>query len=971
MKKSQILKAGTASFALSLALVSAPAFAQDTTDAAAQPAAAEATVATDDPIVVTGSLIRNPNLERSNPVNVTTADDLELLQTNVAEEVLREIPGIVPSIGSAVNNGNGGSSFVNLRGLGSNRNLVLLDGQRIVPADLAGQVDLNNIPLALVERMDVLTGGSSTTYGADAVTGVVNFVTKRDFAGVEATAGYQITDRGDGAVFRADLTTGVNFDDGRGNLVLGLGYQQADHVTQGDREISVNNIDSFSGGSGGSGTTYPTRVSIDGVPYQTSPDGKTLVRYYQPYNFNPSNIFQTPFKRYNMFASGHYEVADGIEVYSRGMFSKNTIDTEIASSGAFGIPIDIPSTNPYLTDQMKTLLCGSATTPCTKTVALFRRAVEAGPRVSSYNTTIFDYRAGVRGKVTSTIDFDVSASYGQSENIQTIKGYTSDTRWQTGISCAPTDTSCTVVDPFGILTPDMVDYLTVESNSFVKTSLFQTRGMLSGDFGWQLPSASNPIAFAAGAEYRKYTAAQGADTLASSGDLGGAGGATPPIKGAFNVYEFIGEIVVPLIQDKPFFEDLTVEAGIRNSHYSIDAPGNPKFSTTTWKAGGSWTPGAGFKIRGNYARAVRAPNIGELFSPPNTGLTNLNYDPCATRDDNGDLMPGVPAPTGALRDVCLAQGATAAHLAAGIAVPTAGQANATFSGSPNLKPETSNSWTVGFVWQPDFVRGFNMSIDYYNIKVKNAITAPTPDDVMNACFGTGNLSATNPACTAIRRDPLTGQLSGDEGETPGLPAPTTNSGYLETDGVDFSLNYTHNLDFAKLGLGVQGNWTNHSRFRSIPTGLLRDCVGYYSVNCASIQPEWSWTTRATLGFDGIDVSLLWRHISGVQYEPNEYDKALDGNPLSGSGPAHEGPAFGMNGNYNFNKIKAYDWFDLTTRFDVTENLGITLTVQNLFDKKPPLVGSSIGTTTYNSGNTYPSTYDAIGRRYGVQAKLKF
>ena len=181
-------------------------------------------------IVVTGTLIRNPNLVASAPVTVVGQEEIRLKQSNVAEEVLRSIPGVVPSIGSNVNNGNGGASYVNLRGLGSNRNLVLLDGTRIVPADLVGRVDLNNIPLALVDRVDVLTGGASSTYGADAVGGVVNFITRSDFAGVELTASEQITERGDGNIFRTDLTIGANFDDGRGNAVMSIGYQEADGV---------------------------------------------------------------------------------------------------------------------------------------------------------------------------------------------------------------------------------------------------------------------------------------------------------------------------------------------------------------------------------------------------------------------------------------------------------------------------------------------------------------------------------------------------------------------------------------------------------------------------------------------------------------------------------------------------------------------------------------------------------------------
>ncbi|HEU4969565.1 TonB-dependent receptor plug domain-containing protein, partial [Sphingomonas sp.] len=198
--------------AATAALCAGPALAQDTPQqtAEAAPAADQGT------IVVTGSLITNPNLERSTPVNVTTSEEVELRQTNVAEQLLREVPGVVPSTGSAVNNGNGGASFANLRGLGSNRNLVLLDGVRIAPSNQIGRVDLNNIPLALIERTEVLTGGASTTYGADAVSGVVNFITKKDFTGLELSASEQITERGDGNIFRVDATLGASFDDGRG-----------------------------------------------------------------------------------------------------------------------------------------------------------------------------------------------------------------------------------------------------------------------------------------------------------------------------------------------------------------------------------------------------------------------------------------------------------------------------------------------------------------------------------------------------------------------------------------------------------------------------------------------------------------------------------------------------------------------------------------------------------------------------------
>nr|WP_235210003.1 TonB-dependent receptor plug domain-containing protein [Sphingobium sp. Ant17] len=262
--KRALLRASAAPAILGASLIATAAFAQE----APQAAGAEA----GDTIIVTGSLIRNPNLASSSPVNVTTADEIDLQQANVAEELLREIPGIVPSIGSAVNNGNGGFSFVNLRGLGSNRlrglgsnrNVVLLDGVRVVPAELNGRFDLNNVPLALIERVEVLTGGASTTYGADAISGVVNFITKSDFSGFEANLANQITDEGDGHTVRFDVTTGANFDDGRGNVVLGIGYQQSDPVYQGARKIGQNTIGSISGQGAGSGTSIPSRFSFPG-----------------------------------------------------------------------------------------------------------------------------------------------------------------------------------------------------------------------------------------------------------------------------------------------------------------------------------------------------------------------------------------------------------------------------------------------------------------------------------------------------------------------------------------------------------------------------------------------------------------------------------------------------------------------------------------------------------------------------------
>ncbi|MGH6785459.1 MAG: TonB-dependent receptor domain-containing protein [Novosphingobium sp.] len=989
-----IAVAGTA-FAM---LSSTAAFAQDT------PADDEAD---DQTIVVTGSLIKNPNLEQANPVNVTTADQIELKQSNLAEEVLREVPGVVPNIGSAVNNGNGGSSYVDLRGLGSNRNIVLLDGNRIAPADLQGRVDLNNIPLALISRVDALTGAAVTTYGADAVTGVVNFITKKDFAGVDISASQQITERGDGNFFRTDLTVGANFDDGRGNAVLSVGYQESDPVYQGDRDFSVFGIDSFTGTLGGSGTTVPSRITgtrplLGGVPdtnpltlnggtRQVLPSNGSAVGTYAFFNFNPYNIFQTPFKRYNIFAQANYEVSDAVEVYTRGLFSKNNVKTIIAPSGSFGGSVTMNLNNPYLPATLRNQFCafdtdaGPAYTPrfspavCaaaatatgpadpnyrTVTFNLSRRAVEVGPRISEYSTTVFDYRVGARGAISSTVDWDLSGSYGESEKVQTIRNYTLQSRWRQAslanstTACIDPSNGCVPVNPFGeagSINPAMAAFLTANSSSTIRSSLGQVRGVISGDLGWSSPGASEPIGFALGAEYRNYHASQNSDLLAKTpGELGGAGGAAPDINGGYNVYEGYAEIIAPLIEDKPLFHSLTVEGGARYSKYHVE--GGPSNETWTYKLGATWEPVEDIKFRGNYAHAVRAPNVAELFSPVSTGLTTLQVDPCAG---------AAPVTNATLRAVCLAQGAPAGTIGS-ILNPTAAQANSTGGGNINLSPETANTWTVGAVFQPNFLPGFSLSVDYYNIKVSGAITTPTSGDVMSACFGSlSAASATDPACTTIRRNPVTGGLDGDPATTLGLPQSLSNLGTLFTDGVDVIANYNRDLGFAKWASSFVFNYTNSQKFQATPTATNRECVGLYSADCGftgSIQPKYQWSWRNTLTFGKIDASLLWRHISAVSYEgaPGAFVGTL---------PAGFGDRSGSQ--VDFNHIDAYDWFDFTLRFNVNDNMTFTATVQNLLDKQPPIVGSSIGTTSYNSGNTYPSTYDALGRRFAVSARLRF
>jgi iron complex outermembrane receptor protein len=1053
----------TSTLLVGAALTAAPAFAQDadpasqpktgvqSTDPAApaagissQDSAPPAAETTTGDIVVTGSLIRNPNLISSSPVAVIGQEEINLRQRNTAEELLRDLPGAVPSIGSAVNNGNGGASFADLRGLGNFRNVVLLDGNRIAPSSTVGRVDLNNIPLALIERVDTLTGGAATTYGADAVSGVINFITRSDFSGMELNVGEGITEDGDGESTRIDLTLGANFDEGRGNAVISLGYQNTDPVYQGARKFSRNNYTSTSGGAGGSGTTVPTRFSVaglageflvppvpaspgvpavPGVPnpayvsgnQQIVPGTGALSSTVIPYNFNPFNIFQTPFERFNIYGAGHYEISDNIEVYGRGLFSKNTVSTIIAPSGIFGSSLAIPFSNPYLPAAARQTFCNnnptfnaqnvqvgqlnaaqcaaaaaatSVTDPNFRyfTVATNRRTSEVGPRVSDYTTQIFDYRVGVKVGITQSISLDLNGSYGESENQQTIRNYVLTSRARSAAFATNTTTclpgapggadltagsGCVPINlfgPEGSITPDQSAYLTANSTSTNRTSLAQARALLSGDFGTSSPFASEPIGFAVGAEYRKYRASQDSDILSQSpGELGGAGGAAPTFSGGYEVYEGFGELIAPLVSDRPFFKSLTLEAGVRYSDYKVFSDLSDGYNTTTYKGGGSWEPVDGVKFRGSYQRAVRAPNINELFAPVSTALTNLTYDACAG---------AVPDPN--IRAVCLAQGAPAASLGS-IQTPTAGQANFTGGGNIKLKPETSDSYTFGVVFQPSkIVPGLSITADYYHIKIKDAISQLTAGDAYNLCFGNRAgagitaASATDPNCTAIRRNPQTGALDGDPATTLGLNIIPSNDGRILTDGIDLGINYRRDLGFAKLNLSFLGNWTNRSIFLAKPGSTLRSCVGVYGQNCGSpasagpnssagsLQPEFSWNQRTTLTFGAVDFSLLWRHIDSFRVEDDvtTFSGELTSGALAGE-------------TVNFGRIKKYDYFDFATRIGVNDNVDLTFTVTNLLDKDPPLVGGTVGSTTFNSGNTYPSTYDALGRRFNVGARLKF
>ena len=407
---------------------------------------------------------------------------------------------------------------------------------------------------------------------------------------------------------------------------------------------------------------------------------------------------------------------------------------------------------------------------------------------------------------------------------------------------------------------------------------------------------------------------------------------------------------MPVFEDKPYAENLTLDLGARLSDYSTAG------TEFTWKVGGAWdlAEGLGTTVRGNYQVSSRAPNIGELFAPVTTGLSNLGTDPC-----EGDA----PVGNANLTAICIAQGAPA-NLIGSIPAPIAGQINVTGGGNENLGTEDAETFTLGVKWEPDFAN-FSATIDYFDINVTGAISSPTVGDILGGCFNSVSAtSASDPACIdTIFRSASTGGLSGAPDEVRGLILQSSNLGTIETDGVDLSVRYNTDIrGDLNLDASIDGTWVNKNTFQSAPGNLIRDCVGFFSVNCGSPQSEFSFSQRTSVNYkDDYTLSLRWRYLSSLEQEPLD---VID----SGSAFIGDSEAFG---DVDFTQIPAEHYFDLTFQWDVTDWALLTLTATNLLDNQPAVVGSNIGSTAFNSGNIFPSSYDPLGRRFAASLRFKF
>jgi len=951
-------------------------------------------------VVVTGSRIPQTGLYSSSPVTAVGRQELKLTGSTTVENVLRQLPSMEADVDNEfTNNGSGGEQNVDLRGLGTTRTLVLVDGKRVQPADALGEVDLSQFPPGLVDHIEVYTGGASAVYGSDAVAGVVNLILRKDFEGLELDASYKQTDHGDGNTTDVNGLMGFSSSDGRGNVTLFADFENRQPIFQGDREYGAHALNSpnFTGcGSpathfggfcfGGSGSSQEGLFSIGGVTYFPTTGAEGTGTFEQcgsgasvscpVYNFAPLNYYMTPNTRYSLGATGHYQISPLFDFYTRLNFSSNDTPTQLA-----GTPIiSTFSTNfgnPFLSDQERATLfpdCTPATCDPLTTLSSFglrRRLVEGGPRIDTFHRDAYQLVVGVKGDLGMGWSYDLSGQYGRTDTTQRLSGDAKFNAFQQGLLVAP-DGTC--IDPSGGCVP--IDIFTQNSISGAAANFFRlnmdaitrveqwdAQFNVSGDlgmFGLVSPWAKTPVGLAGGAEYRQEAAAfQPDDNLATGNDLGFGG--SPPVSGRYNVSESYGEIRIPVLEAMPFAELLQFEGAYRYSNYNLAG------AIHSYKYSGEWQPVQDIRFRASFERAVRAPNINELFSAAGVSA-NPGKDPCS--DLNGQAV-GYNT-TAAL---CQATGVPGnAVFSSGLECP-AGQCTALVGGNPALKPEIADTRTIGAVFTPTFIDGFSATIDYYNIKVDGFISGLPLQLVLNNCYDPAKNPSQDPNngfCQLIHRNGA-GEIFG-EPVPPGGDVTTLNSniGSYQVKGWDMGANYQSQFadwgmdpGWGGVALNFLGTYQPKSAFRPTPDQPAQACAGKFGSICVNGAPTPKWRHSLRVSWlspdNDITLSVLWRHISSNDFDVMRF-----------SGKAATPCGFNFCDNAGDDEhIPAFDWIDLSGTWDIGHGISLRAGVTNLFDKKPPLVDINLAPASVDSGNTFPSVYDAVGRFIfgGVTVKL--
>ena len=991
-------------------------------------------------VVVTGSRIQQaPNDVSISPVTSVTAIDIQQSGLLRTEDLLNNLPQVIAENSSGQSISSNGTATVSLRGLGSWRTLVLVNGRRMSPGaglsiTASSSPDINQIPADLITRADVLTGGASAVYGADAVAGVVNFVLDTHYEGVKVDANYAFGQhKNDNATFLANLAAkndiipprsvnwgqtkdvsviaGANFADGKGNATAYFTYlnqapiygYQADFAgctlnTPGSNPTAPGKKLKCGGSSSsatgrfldlGSVPTAGGKFTFTTLSDRTIDAATGAYRQYSSagdsYNYGALSFLQRQAERYTTGAFLNYDINDKTNVYSETMFARNTSTASYGPSGlfAFGTP-SISCSNPLLPADAVATLCSPANIAANQrhfggtgdriTLYAARRSVESGPRLDNYASDSIREVLGLKGKFNDAWSYDVYGQVGITQMIDVegnflgtqqianaldvIKNPASAADPTKGVVpgvpvggavCAITvagyDPACVPWNLWapGGVTKAQLDYLRVQSSYTVKTQEYIASGSVTGDlgkYGVKLPSASSGMIVNVGAEYRQEKYDFDPDYIFANGFASGGNGAFSAVHGQFHVSEIFTEMRLPLIDEKPGAYQLSLDAGYRYSTYTSG------YNTNTYKFGVEYAPVQDLRLRGGYNRAVRAPSIGDLFTPAIVGAGGT-ADPCWGPADANGLVQGHSLA------YCQNTGVTAAEFGHILPNPAA-QINTSVGGNLALTPEIADTYTLGFVLQPTFLTNFVMSVDYYDIKIKNTIESLSSNTVITNCATSGDPKL----CGLIHRGAGTGSLWFNNNDF--VTATEINIGTVSTKGIDVAAHYRYDIGgMGRLAFSLSGTRTQNWLTQPIPTKGSYDCTGYFGTTCGAPTPKWRhvFSTDWATPWVGLDLTLRWRYLGYVDTDRSSPDPQLAQAFFPGS--AH---------------IGSFSYIDFSASIPVTSGISFRLGINNITDKTPPIVANGNYSDCPNSScndNTWVGTYDTLGRYIYMHVSAKF
>lgn len=934
-------------------------------------------------ITVVGSRIKRTDIETSQPVFVLEREDLQKTGLVSIGDILQDLTNNGSTLNTSINNGGNGETRVDLRNCGSGRTLVLVNGKRwVTSASLDNGVDLNTVPVATIERIEVLKDGAGPVYGSDAICGVVNITLRDSYDGAEASAYLGENEEGDGRTEQYDFTVGSASD--RASVVMNASYAKQEPIFAGDREVSAVPLFGFPGN-----TAFPGRASaatpfgnytVSGVtgtqtlipgragcatptnfaPGATNVCGTGSRADFRPftfvtdgYNFAPDNYLQTPQERTSVFVKSRYSLTDAISFNAIALYNERRSEQRLAvnpivigPAGA-GIARTITISPQNIYNPFGATVTGGQYRPF-EPKRTFTQDVD-----SFYFSGGFD---GVFDLFDRSFSWDVNYIYSDTERRDTTIGLQNLERIRLGLgpsfvnaqgvptcgTAAAPIAGCVPLNWFG--GPDgfnraMQDYINFTATDQRYVELTNYSANLTGDL-FELPAG--PLSFASGYEYRRTSGFDQPDALIASG--ASTGNIRQRTSGGFSLDEFYAEFNLPLLKDLTFAEIFEVSIAARYSDYSNFG------DTTNPKIGFRWKPIADLLVRGNYSKGFRAPSVAELFLGRSDAFPPLN-DPCSTSSN----------PTGETLARCR-------NGIGGVAPVPVGyqqlnqQIRITVGGNPDLQPELARTKTLGLVYSPSYVEGLDLYLDWYNIEITSSIAVPTGQAVMDNCYRLGDETF----CALITRAP--------SGIVNDLFAGTRNfQGGLEIEGYDFTVDYRFDTEFGRFRINWDSAYTAYIGDVGQPEfGDINSDGAVSRGNIAGLyfdrNQSWRFRSNISTNWQRGD----WGATATVRYLGSLTDNCQLGdstaNALNAAGISIRNPCDQPNGIPQFpaaaNQIDATWYLDLQGTYDTPWNSRVTAGVRNVLDEDPPLVYSV-------NANTVDPQYDIPGRFWYVQFTQKF